>query len=90
MNNGFMIKYGKENHLQQIVNGVIRFAPSQKYIELEKEQHNKGQGDLLEGKWVVHAERMVIKGLETGREIQVPQKTNIVLGTADVNNMPVF
>lgn len=45
---------------------------------------------MLEGKWVVHAERMVIKGLETGREIQVPQKTNIVLGTADVNNMPVF
>ncbi len=38
----FMIKYGKEEHLQQLVDGKIRFAPSQTYVRLEEAQHNKG------------------------------------------------
>ena len=30
----FMIKYGKEEHLQQLVDGKIRFAPSQTYVQM--------------------------------------------------------
>ena len=90
MNNGFMIKYGKKQHLQQIVDGVIRFAPSQDYVKLEKQQHNKGQGDLLEGKWVIHAERMTMEDLDNNQVIEIPQKTKIVLGAVDVNDMPMF
>ncbi len=44
----FMIKYGKYDHLKQIVDGALRMTSSQTYIGIEKEQHNKGQGDLLE------------------------------------------
>ena len=38
----FMIKYGKKEHLKQIIDGKIRFSPSQTYISMEKELHNKG------------------------------------------------
>ena len=47
---GFFIKYGEKEHLQQIIDGKLRFTPSQTYIKIEEKQHNKGQGDLLEGK----------------------------------------
>lgn len=90
MNNGFMIKYGKREHLQQIIDGIIRFSPSQDYIRLEKEQHNKGQGDLLEGKWIIHTERMMMEDLETGKVYEIPQKSKVIVGAVDVNNMPVF
>jgi hypothetical protein len=47
---GILIKYGEEEHLKQIVNGSLRFSPSEVYVKMEEEQHNKGQGDMLDGK----------------------------------------
>lgn len=52
----FMIKYGKAEHLQQIIDGSLRLTPSQDYIKIEESQHNRGQGDLLEGKMKIHME----------------------------------
>lgn len=46
--NGIFIKSGEEEHLQQIVDGSLRFSPSQVYVKMEEEQHNKGQGDINE------------------------------------------
>ena len=48
-----MIKYGKKKHLKQLVNGMIRFAPTEDYINLQKIIGEKGQGDLDEGKLYV-------------------------------------
>ena len=67
----FMIKYGKEEHLQQLVDGKIRFAPSQTYVRLEEAQHNKGQGDLLEGKMKIKMQSARLHSIETNELIRV-------------------
>lgn len=90
LKDSIFIKFGEEEHLKQIVNGKIRFAPSQNYIKTEMLQKNKGQGDLLEGKWVVHAESFVMESHDTHERVAFPYKANITIGTVDVNNMPVF
>lgn len=87
---GVFIKYGEKEHLQQIVDGNLRFSPSQNYIKLEMEEHNKGQGDLLEGKWVIHAEKFMMESHDTHEVTCFPHKAKIVVGTVDVNDMPVF
>lgn len=84
------IKYGKQEHLQQIVDGSIRFAPSQKYVLMEKELHNKGQGDLLDGKMKIKAENVRLHHPETNELLWVLPKCEFVVSIQDVNNMPVF
>lgn len=90
MKSQFMIKYGKKEHLQQIVDGEIRFAPSQTYIRLEETQHNKGQGDLLEGKMKIKMQRARLHNIETHELIRELPAGTIVVSLQDVNNMPVF
>lgn len=85
-----MIKYGKEEHLKQIVNGKLRFTPSETYINIEKNQHNKGQGDLLEGKMVIHIEHANLHDLENPNNTYKLTKNKIILSIQDVTKMPVF
>ena len=86
----FFIKYGKQEHLQQIVDGSIRFAPSQNYVLMEKNMHNKGQGDLLDGKIKIKAENVRLHHPETNELLWVLPKCEFVVSIQDVNNMPVF
>lgn len=86
-----MIKYGEKDHLEQIINGKIRFAPSQGYIKLEEAQHSKGQGDLLEGKMKIKIQGAKLFHPETGAFLGVlPPNSIIIVSIQDVNNMPVF
>lgn len=86
----FMIKYGKEQHLQQIVDGKLRFAPSQTYIKIEEQQHNRGQGDLLEGKMKIKLESLRLHNPKTNNFIcELPKSTGII-SIQDVNNIPIF
>lgn len=84
------IKYGEFEHLKQIVNGKLRFAPSQNYVTMEKEQHNKGQGDLLEGKMKIKFERANMHDIETKELLFTIPKSEVIISIQDVNNMPVF
>lgn len=86
----FMIKYGKEQHLQQIVNGELRFAPSQTYIKIEEKQHNRGQGDLLEGKMKIQFESLRLHNPETNEFICELSKITGILSIQEVNNIPIF
>lgn len=87
----FMIKYGKKAHLEQIVKGAIRFAPSQTYIKLEEDLHNKGQGDLLEGKLKLKTQGVRVLDRENDNLIAtLPPNSVIIISIQDVNNMPVF
>lgn len=86
----FMIKYGKEEHLQQLVDGKIRFAPSQTYVRLEEAQHNKGQGDLLEGKMKIKMQSARLHSIETNELIRELPAGTMVVSLQNVNNMPVF
>lgn len=85
-----MIKYGKKDHLQQIVDGNLRFAPSQQYVEMERDLHNKGQGDLLDGKMKIKFERAEARNLVTDELMYVLPQSEVVVSTQDVNNMPIF
>ncbi|TYQ16597.1 UNVERIFIED_CONTAM: hypothetical protein Cloal_3161 [Acetivibrio alkalicellulosi] len=86
----FMIKYGKEEHLKQIVNGSIRFAPSQTYVKMEKILHNKGQGDLLDGKMKLKPESAKMYDYETNEIKAVIPNCMFTLSIQDVNDMPIF
>lgn len=90
MNIRFMVKYGEKGHLEQLIGGKIRFAPAKTYIEIEETQHQKGQGDLLEGKMKIKAERMRIFHPETNELIQEVPSCVILWSTPDVKRMPVF
>ncbi len=86
-----MIKYGEKEHLEQIVKGSIRFAPSQTYIKLEEALHNKGQGDLLEGKLKLKIQGARVHDRENDNLIAtLPPNSVIIISIQDVNNMPVF
>lgn len=85
-----MIKYGIKDHLQQIVDGTLRFAPSQQYVEMERDLHNKGQGDLLDGKMKIRFERAEARDPITDELMYVFPKSDMIVSIQDVNNMPIF
>lgn len=86
----FMIKYGKAEHLQQIIDGRLRLTPSQNYIKIEEAQHNKGQGDLLEGKMKIQMESAHLYDIDTHELIRVLPKSTGVISIQDVSDMPIF
>lgn len=90
MSDGVFIKYGEKEHLQQIIDGHLRFSPAKSYIEIEQKQHNKGQGDLLEGKWVIHTESVKMVSHQTGETFVLPPKSKITIGAVDVTTLSVF
>jgi hypothetical protein len=85
-----LIKYGEKEHLEELAEGKIRFAPSQNYVKMEEELHNKGQGDLLEGKLVFYAENLKFTRTDTGERFCVPGKKRLLVNGQNVNNMPLF
>lgn len=85
-----MIKYGKEEHLNQIVNGLLRFAPSQTYVKMEEILHNKGQGDLLDGKMKIKLESAKMYDYETNELKAVIPNCIFTISIQDVNDMPIF
>ena len=87
---GVFIKYGEEDHLQQIVDGTLRFSPSDTYVKMEEEQHNKGQGDMLDGKWKIHAMNFRMEDPVTGRVVFEGKNCTFTISIQDVNSMPVF
>lgn len=86
----FMIKFGRKEHLEQIVNGNVRFSPAEVYVKQEKEQHEKGQGDLLEGKIGIYFEELKFKDEKT-KDVVMERKQERVLLTIDkINENPIF
>ena len=89
-NGTIFIKYGEKEHLQQIVDGKLRFTPSQTYIKIEEKQHNKGQGDLLEGRMKIKIEGARKSHPETNEYLRTLPKSTVVISIQDVSNMPIF
>ena len=86
----FLVKIGKKENLKKMVAGSLYCSPSQKYVLQEKEQHDRGQGDLLEGKMKIRAEGGYIEDAESNKKFEIPKGTVFVASIEDVNNMPVF
>ena len=86
----YLIKYGKEEHLKQIVDGFLRFSPSQTYVEMEELIHNKGQGDLLDGKMKIRLENAKMYDPDTNElKGEIPNCV-ATISIQDVNDMPIF
>ena len=56
-----MIKYGEKQHLEQLVGGTIRFAPTEDYISMQRKNGTKGQGDSDEGKMHIKSIRSILQ-----------------------------
>ena len=85
-----LIKYGEKEHLEKLAKGKIRFAPSQYYVKMEEELHNKGQGELLEGQLVFYAENLKFTNTDTVEKFFAPGKRRLLVNGQNVNNMPLF
>ena len=51
----FFVKFGKKKHLEQLINGKGYFSNSGCFNKIEREQMKKGQGDILDGRMLIHA-----------------------------------
>lgn len=86
----FLIKFGKRDHLQEICDGFIRFSPSQQYVDQEIKTHDKGQGDMLEGKMKLQVSSAKMYHPETNELlVGITKPTVFTISIQDVNNMPI-
>lgn len=86
----FLIKFGQKKHLEEIINGNIRFCPSQKYIEQEKLLHDKGQGDLLEGKMRLMVDSARMYDQQTNELMfEINKPSELIVTIQNVNSMPI-
>ncbi len=86
----FFVIIGKMDHLQQIIDGSLRFSPSQRYIELEEKQHNKGQGDLLEGRMKIKCTSVKVYHPDTNQFLGKIENVVVTMAIQDVKNIPAF
>ena len=85
-----MIKYGKKKHLKQLANGMIRFAPTEDYINLQKIIGEKGQGDSDEGKLFVKSIRAMIQPHDNPNTTTFVENANFKISFDELNRKPVF
>ena len=89
-NNLFLVKIGERAHLEELVQGVLYCSPSEKYIKQELELHDKGQGDLLEGKMRIKTNGGYMEDHVTHERIPIPPNAVFTISIENVNNMPIF
>lgn len=86
----FLVKIGKKEHLERLTEGRLYCSPSEKYIKQEQEQHEKGQGDLLEGKMKIKVAGGYWEDDVTHLRVNLQEGSIVTLQIQDVNNMPIF
>lgn len=82
-----MVKYGKKEHLQQIIDGKMRFTPSQHYIDIEEAQQIRGQGDRLEGRMELSPGKFVFCNPNHGEVIRSVDEATATVSIYDVDKM---
>ena len=85
-----MIKYGKKKHLKQLVNGMIRFAPTEDYINLQKIIGGKGQGDYDEGKLYIKSIYAILQPQDNPNAITFLKNADFKFSVDKLNHKPVF
>lgn len=84
-----ILKYGELEHLQQIVNGHIRFAPSSIYVSMEEKEQKRGQGDCLDGKMIINPLSFSLRQINNKQPFAVLSDVSIVASLENVNKMPI-
>lgn len=89
-NNLFLLKIGEREHLKDLIDGQLYCSPSEKYIKQERDLHDKGQGDLLEGKMKIKVAGGHWEDNATHAKIKLLPNSVITIRIENVNNMPIF
>lgn len=88
--NLFLVKIGEKDHLKDLINGQLYCSPSERYIKQEKDLHDKGQGDLLEGKMKIKVTGGYWEDNVTHARVKLPPNSIVTIRIENVNNMPIF
>ena len=72
----FLLKFGKREHLDSLVEGNIYFSNAITFWGIEDKVKIKGQGDILEAGTRMFAEKMIMQHLDTKEVIAENVKTN--------------
>lgn len=86
----FMIRFGKKEHLQEIIDGKIRFSPVKNFINLEKEQKEKGRGDYKEGKFEFKSGHGTLTNLLTREILPINGLKNFLISFEPLDKASVF
>ena len=83
----FLIKFGKKEYLEQLINGKIYFSNARRFIAMEEEQQKKGQGDAYEGRILLPAFNVEIHDHDTNELITTLTNANLNLVSMPISRV---
>lgn len=86
----YLVKFGEKEHLKGLVDGNIYFSDAKHYIEIERKEKNRGQGDALEGTTRIAFANARLVSREDPRKEAFFSNQYMDLAYEFVPNMPVF
>ena len=86
----YLVKFGEQAHLQGLMDGLVYFSDAKHFIELEKEQLKRGQGDRIEGKSRLAFENLKMYNHETKDLAMEAHRFILDVDYPNVPTMPVF
>lgn len=86
----FLLKFGKREHLESLVEGNIYFSNAITFWGIEDKLKIKGQGDILEAGTRMFAEKMIMQYPDTREVIAEYVNTNGLMRVEPATKMPVF
>lgn len=86
----FLVKFGKREHLEDIIKGEIYFTNAKRLIEIESIKMRKGQGDSGEGRTKIAFNSARLYNTATGKLEREITDNILDLGYQYVPDIPVF
>ena len=86
----YLLKFGKREHLESLVNGNIYFSNAITFWGIEDKLKIKGQGDILEAGTRMFAQKITMHNPETNEVIAECGKANGLVRIEPAEKMPVF
>lgn len=86
----FLLKFGKREHLESLVEGNIYCSNAITFWEIEDRLKIKGQGDILEARTRMFAEKMIMQHPDTKEVIAEFGKANGLMRVQPAKNASVL
>ena len=86
----YLLKFGKREHLESLVNGNLYCSNAITFWGIEDELKIKGQGDILEAGTRMFAQKMTMHHPDTNEIIAEYGKANGLVRVEPAAKMPVF
>ena len=86
----FLLKFGKEAHIKQFIDGSLFFSTAEVLRKIERENKIKGQGDILEASSKLYIQKMTIQELNLNDCTFINSKKVGILQYEPADQIPVF